>query len=554
MEILRSVNCFTKLADADRMVLVKRMKNMRKNKMSHKKYKFTYINVTASVLFAGLLFVKGYTPFQESEENFFHVRVNGREVGTLGDKGQAEELLRQARRNVVSASDELVFMETEMTVTGETVLWGEVDAEEEVLRSMEEVLREDVLETMHRAYTLKINEYIVNLASMEEVRQLLQAAVNKYDSDSKFVVDLLYDREREFSVYAAHILDSTHQEADVQQTYTEAGVQSFFTETYLEEDVNREKDFEDYDVGILVMNFAEKVEVAEAYLPESQLTGLEEAINLVVMEQETPSIYEVVSGDTLSGIAIKVNIPMDTIVEMNPDILESVDSILHVGDKLVITVPEPELSVTRTEQRFYEESYEADIIYIDNDAWYTTDVVERRAPSAGFRRVVAQVSFVNDKEVSREILKEEVVMEAVPKIVERGTKIPPNYIKPLYGGLITSYFGYRPRPNVAGATSNHQAVDWATPTGTPIYASSNGTVARAGWIGSYGYAVFIDHEDGKQTRYAHLSRILVTPGQKVRQGEKIALSGNTGASTGPHVHFEIRVHGTPVDPLKYVPR
>lgn len=181
-------------------------------------------------------------------------------------------------------------------------------------------------------------------------------------------------------------------------------------------------------------------------------------------------------------------------------------------------------------------------------------MVERQAPSAGFRKVVAEVSFLNDKEVSREILKEEVVMEAVPKVVERGTKIPPTYIKPLYGGLITSTFGYRPRPNVAGATSNHQAVDWATPTGTPIYASSGGTVSRAGWIGSYGYAIYIDHEDGKQTRYAHLSKILVTPGQKVRQGERIALSGNTGASTGPHVHFEMRVRGVAVDPLKYVPR
>lgn len=530
------------------------MKNMRKNKISHKKYKFTYINVTASVLFAGLLFVKGYTPYQESEENLFHIRVNGREVGALGDKALADDLLQQARRNVVSFSDELVFLETEMTIAGETVLWGEVDPEEEVLRKMEEALRADILETMHRAYTLKINEYIINLGSIEEVRQLLQAAVNKYDSEAKFEVELAYDREREFGVYTASIVDPADQEADKGQSYTEAGVQSFFTETYVEEDVTEEKDFGDYDLGILCMNFFEEVEVAEAYLPASQITGLEEAVNLVIMEQETPSIYEVVSGDTLSEIALKVNIPMDTIVEMNPDVLENVNSTLHIGDKLVITVPEPELSVTRVEQRFYEESYDAEIIYIDNDAWYTTDVVERQAPSAGFRKVVAEVSFLNDKEVSREILKEEVVMEAVPKVVERGTKIPPTYIKPLYGGLITSTFGYRPRPNVAGATSNHQAVDWATPTGTPIYASSGGTVSRAGWIGSYGYAIYIDHEDGKQTRYAHLSKILVTPGQKVRQGERIALSGNTGASTGPHVHFEMRVRGVAVDPLKYVPR
>ena len=526
---------------------------MRKKKTSHKKYKFTYINVTVSVLFLSLFFVRGYTPFEETEENLFHVSVNGREVGVLGEKARADELFLQARRNVAAASDGMVFMEPEMTVVGEAALRGEIDADENVVRRMEEALLTGVHETMHRAYTVKINEYIINLASMEEVRRLLQAAVDKYDSEGEFTVALSYDREREFGVYTARIVETAQLESDVQQCYTEAGVQSFFTETSLE-DADEEKDFDDYDLGILTMDFVEEVEVAEAYLPESQLTGLEEAIGLVIMEQETPSIYEVVAGDTLSGIEVKVNLPMDRIVEMNPDVLENVNSTLHIGDKLVITIPEPELSVTRVEQKYYDEIYDADVIYIDNDSWYTTDVVVRTQPSAGFRKVVADVTYLNDREVSREILKEEVVQEAVAKVVERGTIVPPTYIKPLSGGWISSYFGYRPRPNVAGATSNHEAVDWATPTGTPIYASSAGTVARAGWIGSYGNAVYINHADGKQTRYAHLSKILVTPGQKVRQGERIALSGNTGASTGPHVHFEIRVNGRAVNPLDYVPR
>lgn len=530
------------------------MKNLKKKRNGHKKYKFTYINVTVSVLFLSILFLKGYTPFEESEENLFHVTVNGKEVGVLGDKSRAEELLLQARRNVAADSQELLLMETEMTVLGEAVLWGEVDRDEDVVKRMEEALQSGIHKTMHRSYTLKINEYIINLASIEDVRKVLQAAVDKYGGGDKFVVELAYDRDREFGVYAANIIEASEKEAPARQVYTAAGIQSLFEEIPVIEDDGVKENFEDYELGILGMDFSEDVEVVEAYLPDNQLTGLEDAINLVIMEQETASIYEVAAGDTLSEIAIKVNIPMDRIVEMNGDILESVDSTLHVGDELVITVPEPELSVTKVEEKYYEEIYDADIIYIDNDSWYTTDMVVRRKPSAGVRKVVADVYYLNDKEVSREILKEEIVMEAVAKVVERGTKIPPSYIKPISGGIITSYFGYRDRPNVAGATSNHQAVDWATPTGTPVYASSGGTVSRAGWIGSYGYAVFIDHEDGKQTRYAHLSRILVTAGQKVRQGERIALSGNTGASTGPHVHFEIRIHGVAVDPLPYTGR
>ena len=142
-------------------------------------------------------------------------------------------------------------------------------------------------------------------------------------------------------------------------------------------------------------------------------------------------------------------------------------------------------------------------------------------------------------------------MEAVPKIVERGTKIPPTYIKPISGGRLSSRFGKRSQPT-AGASTNHKGVDWATPTGTSVVASCGGTVARAGWGSGYGYVVYINHEDGRQTRYAHLSKVLVKVGQKVKQGERIALSGNTGVSSGPHVHFEILIGGKQVDPLKYI--
>ncbi len=363
-------------------------------------------------------------------------------------------------------------------------------------------------------------------------------------------MDIKGDTEREFSVFTAHVTEGDGEEDGNLAACMGSGVQTFLAGITGEIQEEEEKDFEDYDLGILSMDFDEDVEIVEAYLPESQLTSLEEAINLVIMEQETPSVYEVVSGDTLSEISLKVNIPMETIIEMN-DTLEDENSTLQVGQELLITVPEPELSVKRVEEEYYEETYDADIVYIDNDNWYTTDMVVRQQPSAGFRRVIADVSYVNDKEVGRELLKEEVVMEAVAKVVERGTKIPPTYIKPISGGRKSSGFGRRSAPT-RGASSYHKGIDWATPTGTAVYASCGGTVTRAGWGSGYGYVVYIDHEDGRQTRYGHLSKVLVTVGQKVKQGEKIALSGNTGVSTGPHLHFEILINGTQVDPLKYL--
>lgn len=524
---------------------------MKKKKSSYKKYKFTYIKTTLFTLFICLLLVKGYTPFESSGDNLFHVTVNGQEVGTVEKEEKAEELLIQARRNIASRSDELVFMEAELSMEGEEILWGNVDDEQDVLDRMEEVLKGDVIETMQRSYTLKVNNYMVNLASLDEVVQLLQAAIDKYDSEGKFRVGLTYDSNREFSVLAPSVgVESVEEKEGID--YSLGGIASVLARPHTEPIVTDEMGFEDYDLGILTMDFARKVEVVETYLPESLLTPLEAATNRIIMEQETPSIYEVKQGDTLSEIAITVNIPMDKIVEMN-DSLDDVNSTLQIGQQLVITVPEPELSVTRVEQIYLAESYEADVQIIDVDTWFTDHTEVLVKPSAGFRKAVMNVTYVDNREVSREILKEEIVQEAVAKVMKRGTKIPPTYNWPIKGGRMTSPFGRRSAPK-KGASTNHKGIDLATATGTPVYASCGGTVTKAGWGSGYGYVVYIDHTDGRQTRYGHLSRVLVSVGQKVKQGDRIALSGNTGVSTGPHLHFEMRINGTPVDPAKYLPR
>lgn len=499
-------------------------------------------------MFLCLLFMRGYIPFESTGENVFHVTLNGQSVGTVDDRKLAEELLIQARKNVASKSDEMVFMETELEVVGEELLYGEVDNKKEVLARMETVLEGAVWESLLRSYTVKINEYTINLATVEDCQALLQAAIDKYDTEGKFRVSLEQDMRREFNVLNTRIVKRA--EPVEENDSVGAGIQGFFDGITGEVEKTEKVSFEDFELGLESIAFYEDVEVVEVYLPESQLTGLEEAINLVTKEQEAPAIYEVVAGDTLYEIALTVNLPIDTIVAMN-DFLESENTILHIGDQITIAVPTPELSVTRVEENYYEEIYDADVIYIDNNSWYTNKVVVHQQPSAGFRKVIARVSYLNDKEVSREIVLEEVVMEAVPKIVERGTVTPPTYIKPLTGGRASSSFGPRKAPT-AGASTYHKAQDWATPVGTTIVASCGGTVAKAGWGSGYGYVVYIDHPDGRQTRYAHLSKILVKVGQKVKQGEKIALSGNTGITSGPHLHFELLINGKQVDPMKYI--
>ncbi len=126
-----------------------------------------------------------------------------------------------------------------------------------------------------------------------------------------------------------------------------------------------------------------------------------------------------------------------------------------------------------------------------------------------------------------------------------------SYIWPLSGRL-TSYFGRR-NISVNGNTF-HAGLDIAAKTGTPIAASRPGTVTKASWGGSYGYVVYLDHGDGSQSRYAHQSQLNVRVGQYVNQGDIIGYVGSTGASTGPHLHFEIRFNGRSVDPLGYLPQ
>lgn len=118
-------------------------------------------------------------------------------------------------------------------------------------------------------------------------------------------------------------------------------------------------------------------------------------------------------------------------------------------------------------------------------------------------------------------------------------------------GRITSTFGYRNSPT-AGASSNHKGIDIAVPQGTSVVAAAGGTVVTASYHGAAGNFIMLSHGNGTYTVYMHLSSIKVSVGQKVNQGQLIGLSGNTGVSTGPHLHFGVNVNGSYVNPLNYV--
>ena len=119
-------------------------------------------------------------------------------------------------------------------------------------------------------------------------------------------------------------------------------------------------------------------------------------------------------------------------------------------------------------------------------------------------------------------------------------------------GEITDGFGEGADP-LNGEEAFHPGVDIAAPIGTPVEAAGDGLVVQAGWEAGYGNCILIDHGDGISTRYAHLEKILVVVGEQVKRGEVIGKVGMTGRTTGPHLHYEVRIHDTPVNPVRFLP-
>ncbi len=192
-----------------------------------------------------------------------------------------------------------------------------------------------------------------------------------------------------------------------------------------------------------------------------------------------------------------------------------------------------------------EIEYQCETEYVEVDFLYQGEKKVVQKAKTGLKAVTERVVCQNGTELSREQISEKIIVEGWPEVIAIGTKERPAYIRPIEGGVTSSYFGPR-------WGEFHLGHDWAIPLGSEVMASKDGIVEEAQWNNSYGYYILIDHGNGYETRYAHLSEMLAAVGQTVKQGEVIARSGSTGNSTGPHLHFEVLRDGTQVEPLDFV--
>lgn len=295
--------------------------------------------------------------------------------------------------------------------------------------------------------------------------------------------------------------------------------------------------------------FVESVEIKPEYVEEEEIMAEETAFGLLNVNSSQGKKYTIKSGDTLYQIAIDSDMSLAELLKINPDLSEN--SMLKIGQEINVVASVPLLSVVTEEQATYTEAIPKKIETVNNDKEYKTYKKVISAGKDGTKEVTAKIRKVNGIEQEKTVISEKVLVEPTVEKIEVGTlKTPPkkaigNFIYPISGARLTSHFGGR-------WGRMHTGIDLACASGTPIKASDGGTVVYSGWYDGYGNMVKIDHGNGFETLYGHNSKNAVSVGQKVAQGEIIAYVGNTGRSTGNHLHFEVIKNGVKYNPLNYI--
>ena len=253
-------------------------------------------------------------------------------------------------------------------------------------------------------------------------------------------------------------------------------------------------------------------------------------------------------GVTLDNVIIEDEVSVEPVTSKVSDFKDYEDAIgLFVDENGKSKI----FNVSTAEIEVYNEPIAYTTVYEDTDTLYEGESEVKTQGVDGVKQIVARVTKENGQETAREVIQETVTTPAVDEVVLQGTKEKPSwvatghFIQPANGRL-SSNFGRR-------WGRQHKGIDIAASYGSDVVAADGGTVVYASYNSSgYGNLVKIDHGNGYVTYYGHNSKLCVSVGDKVYQGQVIAKIGSTGRSTGNHCHFEIRINGTPVNPISYL--
>lgn len=291
-------------------------------------------------------------------------------------------------------------------------------------------------------------------------------------------------------------------------------------------------------------DFVEKVDVNVIETTTNIAMDKEDLYTSLTGTEETNQTYTISNNETLSSVAKKFDMTTSEITKLNPNIVATK---MRQGDKVIVSAPEPKLSVLTSKNITYNENIPYKTIKNTNATIPKNQTKTIKEGKSGSANVSAKIMYINGVESERVIESRTVLSNPQDKVVEVGTRSisqgTGSMMRP-FGGGVSSQYGYRGR-------EFHTGVDFAGSSGSPIKAADSGKVIFSGRNGNYGNCIIISHGNGVETLYAHNSKNLVKVGDSVDKGDIIGSVGSTGRSTGSHVHVEVRINGRHVNPRNY---
>jgi murein DD-endopeptidase MepM/ murein hydrolase activator NlpD len=302
------------------------------------------------------------------------------------------------------------------------------------------------------------------------------------------------------------------------------------------------------------VTFQEEIKIVPISVPPDQVQDMDTVLAETAKGRETVQEYTVADGDTLTTVAESHDMDLDRLVAENSHVPDP--DHLKPGQKLRLSCNRSPLNVVTTEVISQEEAIPFETEVREDESMDRSRTKTLQKGREGRKKMDIRVEKVNGEEKNRAVLSGQVLSEPVKKIIAKGfgkaeqsalssRRGGGSLFKPTSGRL-TSGFGQR-------WGRLHKGIDLANSVGTPIYAADSGKVIFAGTSRGYGNFIQIDHgSSGLITCYGHLKSFDVSAGEVVRRGQLIAHMGSTGNSTGPHLHFEVRVNNAPQNPIKYL--
>ncbi|WP_025692502.1 peptidoglycan DD-metalloendopeptidase family protein [Paenibacillus zanthoxyli] len=470
---------------------------------SRRRLLLTWLAASAGLALLTVSFIGAHKYYVEANtEVYYRVLLHGKEIGTLSDKDRLKALFEEKREEYQNKyPDEVMVLQTDGITTAAASGYKPVIDNEGTL---------DKLDGLLKAYAVGVQLVV----------------------DGK-AVGIVKDQETAGAVLQevkAYYISGKKEASGVPQLTKTAAA--------LSAPASSGDKVESADIR-------EQISVKPVKADPNKVLDVQGAVKLLTEGVEAPLVYTVQEGDTISNIASRYGITQQEIFQNNPDVKELT---LQIGDELNLTVPQPPVTVVTTEKAAEQIVTEPEVIVRTSDLLPKGKTKVVRPGQTGLKEMQYRLTKENGEVVKEEWLGQTVLKAPLPEVVYRGTKVAyeasGSFAWPVSGAIISSSFGERwGRP--------HKGLDMVSGNRT-IKAADAGTVSFAGVQNGYGNVVIVDHGNGYSTYYGHLSQISVSVGQKLGQGSTIGIMGNTGRSTGTHLHFEIRKNGTAMNPLKYL--